>query len=417
MSTELAVTAVTETLRQLLQDQVSDKWGSDVLGGDLTKQLFIETLPLHKVRDKHPSENVLNLFLYRTEVNPAWRNQPLPATAKAGENGATPLAINLDYLITAYGEDDREEVAHYFLGQAMRIFNDVAIVPRQNFFDVLKKAQVQQQIDRVTVTSRALSIDDISKLWTVFQTQYHVSAGYLVTVLLIDSKNTPPSPLPVLKRGPDDSGFNALAGQPPVLVSAQAATGFPAVRLGEDLIITGQRLDVSGFTAQVRFPFLATPATLPVTQIDPQHVKITLPAAASGGIAAAWPAGMYSLALVVSRPSLPPWTTNDVPFALAPSITVSPTNTAAGAMTGTITATPQIHSSQTALVLWDDTQIAPTNVTTPADPNAATTVTFDVDVLTGVHRVRLRVDGVDSIPILRTNGQLGFDPNQSVTSP
>ena len=32
----------------------------------------------------------------------------------------------------------------------------------------------------------------------------------------------------------------------------------------------------------------------------------------------------------------------------------------------------------------------------------------------GLHRIRLRVDGVDSIPIVKTGDRFEFDPNQTV---
>ncbi len=418
MSTELAVTAVTEALRQLLLDEVVDKWGTDVLSGDLTKQRFIETLPLHKVRERHPSENVVNLFLYRTDVNAAWRNLAPPAQGKPGDSPATPLALNLEYLITAYGEDDREEVAHFFLGQAMRVLNDVAIVPRQKLFDVLKKAHVQDQIERITVTPRALSIEEISKLWSVFQTQYRVSAAYLITVVLIDSKVAIRSPLPVLKRGPADSGVTAVAGAPPVLDSVRPASGFAAARLGEDLLVLGERLDQAGITANVRHRFMTAAQALAVTAVSATQAAVTIPAAGSApGIAAAWPAGIYSLSLQVARPGQPAWTTSDVPFLLAPSITVVPATVQPPVATFelTISAIPQVHPGQTAVVAFDDQQFTPKPIAAPANADAPSIVKADVPgTAAGFHRVRLRVDGIDSVPVKRTGGVVDFDAGQSV---
>jgi uncharacterized protein DUF4255 len=418
VSTELAITAVTATLRQVLDDEVAGKWGVDVLSGDLTKDRFITNLPLHKVRELHTSENIINLFLYRTDVNPAWRNLSPPTQGKSGDGAPPPLALNLEYLISAYGEDDREEVAHFLLGQAMRILHDVALVPRQKLFDVLKRARLHDQIERITVTPRSLSIEEISKLWSVFQTQYRVSAAYLVTVVLIDSRVAKPAPLPVLTRGPQDSGVTAIAAAPPALDAAKPASGFGAVRLGEDLFILGERLDASGVTAKVRHSFMPAARTLPVTGMNAGQLKVTLPAAApASGVAAAWPAGIYSLWLEVTRPPQPSWATNEVPFVLAPSITVVPKSLQppTASFEVTILATPQVHPSQAATVLFDDLQLTPKPITLPADADAGSTVKADVPgSVAGFHRVRLRVDGIDSIPMKRVGDTVVFDVDQSV---
>jgi len=420
VSTELAVTAVTQTLRQLLDDEVAGKWGSDVLSGDLIKERFITNLPPHRVREVHASDNVLNLFLYRTDVSAAWRNLAPPAQGKSGESAPPPLALHLEYLVSAYGEDDREEVAHFFLGQAMRILHDIAMVPRQKLFDVLKKAHVHDQIERITVTPRALSIEEISKLWSVFQTQYRVSAAYVVTVVLIDSKAARRAPLPVLKRGPEDRGPAAVATAAPVVDSIRTATGFGAVRLGEDLIITGDRLAAGGITASVRHRLMKDPKSLPVTILDAHQLKVTIPAAASApGVAAAWPAGIYSLWLDIVRPDVPPWTTRDQPlyFALAPTITVAPNALQPPAATFEVTVQtiPQVDSRQPVAILFDDVPFAPKPPVAPANADAPSVIKADLPgSVKGIHRVRLNVDGVESIAAVRTGDSFEFDASQSV---
>jgi hypothetical protein len=417
MSTDLAVTAVTRTIRQILDDEVADKWGNDVLGGDLTKQFVVANLPPHKVRDAHPSQNVVNVFLYRTDFNAAWRNLPLPSQTKSGEDGPSPLALNLEYLIIAYGEDDREDAAHFFLGQAMRVLHDRAILPRAAFKSVLPKANVHLQIEQVTITPKPLSIEELSKLWSVFQTQFRISATYLVTVLLIDSRAATKSVLPVLTRGKQDSGVVTLASMPPVLDYAKAASGFSAARLGESVAVYGERLDSGGLSALLRHALVEKPVELPVTNVDATRVDVALPPASGGsGVSAAWPAGVYSLSLLITRPNMPQWTTNEVPFALAPSITVSPkTNTNPGSdFEVTIEATPQIREEQPVVAIWDDRQTAPKSVNTPANADAVTTVVFDAPGDLGLHRVRLRVDGIDSIPIENVDELPAFDADQSV---
>jgi Pvc16 N-terminal domain len=418
VSTELAVTAVTETLRVLLKAGIVHKWGTTVLDGDLKKDLHIEALLPRKVREKHRHANVVNLFLYRTDVNAAWSNLSPPVQGKPGAAAATPLALNLEYLVTAYGEEDSEHVAHYYLGQAMRVLHDLPMVPRQKLREVLKEARVHDQLERITVTPKALSIEEVSKLWSVFQTEYRTSAAYLVTVVLIDSKAAAPAPLPVLKRGPDDRGVEAVAALPPALDSATPASGFPAVRLGEDLLILGERLDAGIFTANVRHRLMKEPRPLAVTVVSPGQLKVRIPAAGGGGIAKAWPAGIYSLSLDVARPGQPSWSTNDVPFLLAPSITVEPpiVQPPVASFELTLKATPQVHEDQSFVVLFGDQQIAPSGpLPAPADADAPSTVKVNASGSDeGFHRVRLRVDGIESIPMKTTGDAMDFDPGQSV---
>jgi len=416
MSNELAITAVTIALRNYLIEGVTLTNAPASL--NITRGLEITTLPLHKVRDNFKFDNVVNLLLYRTEQNAAWRNRPLPTQP---ETSTPPLPLDLEYLVTAYGEDEREEVGQYILGQAMRFLHDYPFIPRQRFQLALPEANVHQQIERVKVTERPLSTDELSKLWTVFQTQYRISAAYVATVVLIDSRAPSRSALPVLTRGKDDRGFDAIAGSPPSIDSARAASGFGAVTLGNDLLVEGQHLDIAGFKASVRQGLLGSdvlppPVTLPVTPVDPTQVRVKLPPL-GGGVAAAWPAGIYSIALVLSMPGQPDYATNEVPFALAPVIKVTPDvlPVIAGTFTVMIEATPQIRAGQTVLVLWDGLPIAPTSVTTPGNPNLPTTVKFKVTSGAGIHRVRLRVDGIDSILMKpKAGGGYEFDPAQSV---
>ena len=246
MSTDLAITAVTRTIRQVLADNMASKWGGDVLEGDLGSDFVVANVLPNKVRETFAVQNVVNVYLYRTELNAAWRNLPLPSQTKPGEKGTPPLALNLEYLITAYGENEREDAAHFFLGQAMRVLHDNAVIGRAAFHTVLPKALVHRQLEQVTITPHPLAVEEMSKLWSVLGTPYRISAVYLVTVLIIESRTVTQS-------------------APPVLDSAQPATGFPAVRLGEELLLRGERLDGGGLSALLRHPSLAEPRPVAVS--------------------------------------------------------------------------------------------------------------------------------------------------------
>ncbi len=371
MSTELAVSAVSLALRDLMISGV--KLDDGLVPLSIKKGLEHTLLPLDRVRAKHQHANVINVFLYRLHASAAYRNLTFA--------GRTPLALNLEYLITAYGEDDRDEVGHFLLGKAMRMLHDHAIIARADLRASLQAARVQDQLENLRITHQELSVEDLSKLWTSFQTQYRISASYLVTVLLIDSRLPVRAPLPVLKRGSEDTGWDAQAGAPPELDSATPASGFNAVRLGEELILSGENLDTSGLKAIVRHPLVQMPP-LDVTPIDSGHVKVKIDDTLAGA-ASKWVSGIYSIALHVL-------------FDL------------------TIDATPQIRDAQPVMVVFGDQQVAAGTIPPPANADAPSIVTVKVKGPLGLYRVRLRVDGVDSIPIKQDGSTYKFDDAQSV---
>ena len=56
-------------------------------------------------------------------------------------------------------------------------------------------------MERVKFTPTALSLEEFSKLWSVFfQVEYSLSAAYQASLVLIQSDETPQSALPVQSR-------------------------------------------------------------------------------------------------------------------------------------------------------------------------------------------------------------------------
>jgi hypothetical protein len=133
-----------------------------------------------------------------------------------------------------------------------------------------------------------------------------------------------------------------------------------------------------------------------------------------------WGIGVYTVALQVSQPNQPTWTTNGVPLALSPQITVSPQTATAGTVALDITCTPRLQDIQTAQarLLFGSSEIVPASITNPADPSKPTTLHFSIpNVVAGSYLIRLRVDGIDSLPVVLTGSPAAFvfDPQQMVT--
>src|SRR6266850_4384086 len=202
MSNSLAIAAVTATLRQLIEDGVRDVPGAGA-----------STQP----PDKVTTTNLVNLYLYQTVINAAWRNRDMPRQVKPGETGQPPLALNLYYLLTAYGQGDDSQTVdgHRLLGQAMRVMHDHPVLNSAEIKAAFPDGDLEDQIEHVRITPQPMTLDEMSKLWTTFQAKYRISTAYEVSVVLIESTRPSRTPLPVLKRGEDDRGVDAQGNLTP----------------------------------------------------------------------------------------------------------------------------------------------------------------------------------------------------------
>jgi hypothetical protein len=276
-----------------------------------------------------------------------------------------------------------------------------------------------------------VSLDEVSKLWTGFQSEYRLSAAYQVSVVLIDSLRSSVAPLPVLSRGEADRGPLALAAPGPSLLEVREIfdpalptrppNGKPAAELGDVLVLAGTGLGSDPLAARFRHFRSDEPLEVePLPERTDAEVRVPLPGAGDAGVPAQWPAGVYTVELVVRRPDVPSWTTNRLPFALGPTLDgIVPASQAAGAQPFdlTVECRPQVQAGQRVSLLLGGREILPASVATPGgDPDAPTTLVFPVDGMpVGSHVVRLRVDGADSVPIDFTSMPPQFDAGQTVT--
>lgn len=419
MSNSLAIAAATATIRNLLLNRVPD---IDSELGDLE----VTTEPPDQAR-KNRTKPQLNLFLYGTVIAAAWRNHDLPAQVRPGETGNPPLALNLHYLLTAYGrgDSDNDSVSHRVLGNAMGVLNDHPLLGKAEIEAALADNDLGDQIERVRITPQPINVEEMSKLWTIFQSQYRLSVAYEVGVILIDSLRPVRAPLPVIRRGPSDRGAVAVAGLAPALDRLSLPDSQSALRLGEDAILAGANLSTDGVEAVLSGAYPEGSATedeviVPVFATgQAEELGLRLADVADDPEALSrWHPGYYRVSLVQTRPDVPPVSSNALPLALAPRITVAPLAAAAGDLLLTLTCEPRIRAGQRVLLIFGDRQIRPATIDNPADETQPTQLEFTVeDAAAGAYVVRLRVDGVDSIPVVRsgTPPVAAFDPAQTVT--
>jgi hypothetical protein len=406
MSNSRAIAAVTATLQRLLLNVQLD---DDLVDTQVT------ALPLDIAREGVET-NQLNLFLYQTSLNGAWRNMEIPGKVKPGEMGHPPLALDLFYLVTAYGRANRDIDGHRALGRAMRVLHDHPLLGREEIESALEDNDLHQQLERIRITPQPLSLDELSKLWTGCQGKYRISVAYQVSVVLIESLRPARAALPVLTRGEGDRGVSAepdLIPQFPTVVGVTPPNAQPSARLGDELSIEGYHLD--GDTVKALFTNRRLSAPL---EVAPEagggstELRVRLPN--DNAARAAWVAGLYAVSVVIDRANEQSRATNVVSLTLAPAITPPPApivRDAQGDATITIEAVPDILPDQEVVLMLGDRQV-------PADTHAAQTdtVSFAVEgAEPGEFFVRLRVDGVDTLLVDRSVTPPAFDPAQKVT--
>lgn len=187
MSNSLSIAAVTAALRDLLGHVAAPRPGET--DTDLS-DTQVTTLPLDRA-GQQDDRNQLNLFLALTIPNGSLRNLDPLRRGRPDVTGPPPLALELIYLITAFGRHGDELLSHRLLGRAMSLFHaSPTLLPEQQ-----KLAQPGSDIQRpegfVRLTPYRLPIEELSKLWGLFQTKYRLTAAYQAAVILIDAPTMP----------------------------------------------------------------------------------------------------------------------------------------------------------------------------------------------------------------------------------
>ncbi len=409
MSNALAVAAVTITLRNLLTSA-------------LDNVVSVTTKPLDEARQSAIDQ--INLFLYHVAPDAALRNTPMPGQTKPGESGHPPLALSLYYLVTAYGQNNDDSLSHRLLGRVMGALHDHPLLHPDEIRNATQGAglltsDLHTQVERVRITAQPLGLEEMSKLWATFQTQYRISAAYHVSVVLIESTRPARTPLPALGRGTQaDEG---VATQPdlttpfPTLLSAETPDPQFGALLGETLTLRG--LNLLGANPAVRLTHQALDLERTITALTThtdEEIAFVIP-----NQPANFPAGFWTVEVSVERAGETfSRTTNRQGFMLAPEVTNFPVVAARngqGLAIVNINCRPEVRPAQRVALLLGSREI-------PAEPHAAQTAALTFRVTNPPppgppveHIARLRVDGVDSIIVDRTGAAPVFDANQRVT--
>jgi hypothetical protein len=345
--------------------------------------------------DTAGAEPKVFIYLYQVTPNAAARNLDLPVRSSDGTARQRPfVALDLHYLLTFVG-DEKKLQPQRMLGSVVSTVHSRPLLSPEE----IRRAQasatdpaligndLEVPIVDVRFTPLGLSLEDLSKVWSVFfQTPYALSVVYRASMALLEADIPIQPPLPA-QRPRGESGF---LSHPEIAQVISAEGQYYPITADTTLVITGIRL--RGEQTLVR---------VAGSDVEPGQAtanRITLPVPIAAHVV-----GVHSVR-IVHRPwdAAPDDAANEiesnmVSFILHPRVTG---RALAGAILS-VDVTPAIRAGQRAEVLLDQLDVEKPAVhrlqCTPFEGDTTSILQADLtDVGPGTYAVRVRVDDVTS---------------------
>lgn len=201
MSNHLAIATVTAALRMQLENSLSADFTDISVSVNHTRPVVSS--------NGETSTPSVNIFLFQVSTNGARSNEELPVRDSRGRLVARPsVALDLHYLLTFLG-DETQLVPQRILGSVARTLESrpvltrelVDVVKNEPTFSYLEQSDLDQAIETVKFTPEPLSLEEMSKLWSVFfETPYALSVAYRASVVMIETSEAGGRALPVAER-------------------------------------------------------------------------------------------------------------------------------------------------------------------------------------------------------------------------
>lgn len=212
MSSALAIAAAARVVAKLLDNRVADE-GLAVFQNHRTSVLSPEQID--SAGNGGGSQAVvpqLNLFPYHFGLNQAWRNRFEPSADQVGRRiGSVPLVIDISFLVSAHSSTALQP--EILLGLAMQAIHDNQQLTRERvrtlleppappnppdpIFAALQRSRLADQFELIRIVPLNLSPSEMQNLWTALHSRYRPSFCYMVSAMLIDSRQTGRAALPV----------------------------------------------------------------------------------------------------------------------------------------------------------------------------------------------------------------------------
>lgn len=416
MSNALSIATVTAVIKNLLENGlVSDTIAASV--GDV----LVTALPPDKIQVGSDERAQINLFLYHVTQNRNvdWVSQEYRSRhSSISSTRATnpPLALDLHYVLTAYGGKDFQ--AEILLGYAMRMLHKLPIVTSSTIENALKNSSetstssvfsqaiagisvsnLAAQIGQIKLSPEFLNMEESSKIWSALQTHYRPSATYQASMVLIESE-----------QGDKSKVDSILLSNEPIIeqVAVPSSQVEEKIIIGSTLLVRGKSLQ--GDITKVRFSNLDkifTPFDVKDTQVSLQVPPDLRAGVQSVQVVHQTMDGGQAQNLIES---------NVAAFIIHPKINIERTESSPEGIEGDLRSgflsvkfNPKIGKEQRVILLLN--QISSENplfYSFPITARASDTDTIAIgikNVKPGVYIVRVQVDGAESILYKNKNGE------------
>lgn len=198
----LAIASITAILKSLLSNELVRRFANVPIG-----DAIVTALPPDRILTGGEERAQLNLYLYRITPN-AGRYHSRTTQPEITNTSETypPLALDLHYLISAYGEHDFQ--AEVLLSCAMHLFQETPVLTKemlcstlaalssnsmrggpQPILETLSSSTFieQWQPQALKITPEFLSMEDLSRLWSSLQARSRLAMTYQASMIFIGS--------------------------------------------------------------------------------------------------------------------------------------------------------------------------------------------------------------------------------------
>ena len=195
MSNALVLASVTAILRTLLENGLVDRGVTTAIGSDTA----ISALPPDRIDTGSEEKPQINLFLYQATPKGLYTSSRHARDADVKLRPGLPMALELHYLLTAYGAQDFQ--TEILIGYALEVLHEAYEVPEKAIRGMLDtmsstkggrlvsppvaalaSADLGQRFRQIKICPQTLDSQEMLNLWSSFQVCYRPSITYKVLV-------------------------------------------------------------------------------------------------------------------------------------------------------------------------------------------------------------------------------------------